>query len=283
MFTNLTTSAKALLFFGIAFGLTLTVSLLYPLLGQITPFIHMFTPTLSVLIMLLVVTRDGYTKTGWATLGLHRAGLRWWLLALFGPLLVMSAVYGLVWSTGVAQARLPDGITLAFLVANFPFGLGMTSALVLGEEIGFRGYLLPRLMHLGTSRALLLSGLLHAIWHFPLMLLTPVYPILGNWFIIGPIFVLTLTAAGVFYGYLQLSSRSVWPATLAHGAVNTFFDLFALVTVTTSPLALSYLAGETGVLTLIATAVAAGWLLYRLGQGRRTAQQQIAPRVKANT
>jgi MFS-type transporter involved in bile tolerance (Atg22 family) len=95
--------------------------------------------------------------------------------------------------------------------------------------------------------------------------------------------VLTLTAAGVFYGYLQLSSRSVWPATLAHGAVNTFFDLFALVTVTTSPLALSYLAGETGVLTLIATAVAAGWLLYRLGQGRRTAQQQIAPRVKANT
>jgi uncharacterized protein len=282
VFTNLTDSAKAFLFFAIAFGLTLTVSLLYPLLGQITPFIHMFTPTLSVLIMLLVVTRDGYTKTGWAPLGLHRAGLRWWLLALLGPLVVISAVYGLVWSTGVAQARLPDGITLAFLVANVPFGLGMTSALVLGEEIGFRGYLLPRLMHLGTSRALLLSGLLHALWHFPLMLLTPVYPILGNWFIIGPIFVLTLMAAGVFYGYLQLSSRSVWPATLAHGAINTFFDLFALVTVTTSPLALSYLAGETGVLTLIATAVAAGWLLYRLGQGRRTAQQ-IAPRVKANT
>jgi uncharacterized protein len=282
VFTNLTDSAKAFLFFAIAFGLTLTVSLLYPLLGQITPFIHMFTPTLSVLIMLLVVTRDGYTKTGWAPLGLHRAGLRWWLLALLGPLVVISAVYGLVWSTGVAQARLPVGITLAFLVANVPFGLGMTSALVLGEEIGFRGYLLPRLMHLGTSRALLLSGLLHALWHFPLMLLTPVYPILGNWFIIGPIFVLTLMAAGVFYGYLQLSSRSVWPATLAHGAINTFFDLFALVTVTTSPLALSYLAGETGVLTLIATAVAAGWLLYRLGQGRRTAQQ-IAPRVKANT
>ena len=59
MFTNLTDSAKALLFFGIAFGLTLTASLLYPILGGNTPFIHTITPTLSVLIMMLVVTRDG--------------------------------------------------------------------------------------------------------------------------------------------------------------------------------------------------------------------------------
>ncbi len=75
----------------------MTVSLLAPLLGEMTVYIHMFTPTLSVLIMMLVVTREGYTKTGWATLGLHRAGLRWWLLALAGLLAVMSAVYGLVW------------------------------------------------------------------------------------------------------------------------------------------------------------------------------------------
>lgn len=72
MFTHLTNSAKAFLFFCIAFGLTLTVSLLYPLLGPVTPLIHMYTPTLSVLIMMLVVTRDGYSRTGWATLGLHR-------------------------------------------------------------------------------------------------------------------------------------------------------------------------------------------------------------------
>ena len=67
MFTHLSNTAKAFLFFGIAFGLTLTASLLYPLLGEVTPFIHTYTPTLSVLIMMLVVTRDGYSKTGWAT------------------------------------------------------------------------------------------------------------------------------------------------------------------------------------------------------------------------
>jgi uncharacterized protein len=135
------------------------------------------------------------------------------------------------------------------------------------------------LMHLGTTRALLLSGLLHAIWHFPLMLLTPVYPILGNWLIIGPIILLTLTTAGVFYGYLQLTSRSVWPATLAHGVINTSFDWFALFTVTASPLALEYLAGETGVLTLVATALSAGVILYRLRQRRGILAVQLPSAV----
>jgi uncharacterized protein len=275
MFTNLTNSAKAFLFFMIAFGLTVTVSLLYPILGEITPLIHMYTPTLAVLIMMLVVTRDGYSKAGWASLGLHRLGLRWWLLALIGPAVVMSAIYGLVWSIGVGQFVLPDGFTLTLLATNVAIGIGISSALGLGEEIGFRGYLLPRLTQLGTTKALLLSGLMHAIWHFPLMLLTPVYPILGNWLIVGPIILLTLTTAGVFYGYLQLTSKSVWPSTLAHGVINTAFDFFPLFTVTAAPLALEYLAGETGLLTLAATALSAGVILYRLRQRRSSLAVQL--------
>ena len=275
MFTNLTNTTKAFLFFAIAFGLTVTVSLLAPLLGESTVFIHMFTPTLAAVIMMLVVTRDGYSKAGWASLGLHRAGLRWWLLALLGPLAVMSAVYGIVWNTGVAQAVFPDSSRLPEMASNVAIGLGISCAVALGEEIGFRGYLLPRLTQLGTSQALLLSGLMHAIWHFPLMLLTPVYPILGSWLIVGPIILLTLTTAGVFYGYLQLTSKSVWPSTLAHGTINLSFGLFAELTVTTSPLALEYLAGETGVLTLVATALSAAVLLYSLRKRRSSLAVQL--------
>ena len=92
------------------------------------------------------------------------------MLALIGPLVVISMVYGLIWSTGVAHAVVPDGLfTPAALASMLGSGLGLSCALAIGEEIGFRGYLLPRLMQLGTTRALLLSGLLHAIWHFPLM------------------------------------------------------------------------------------------------------------------
>jgi membrane protease YdiL (CAAX protease family) len=187
MFTNLTNSAKALLFYVIAFGLTVTAALLSPFLGQLTMLIHMYSPTMATLLMLLVVTRDGYSKTGWATLGLHRAGLRFWALALLGPLVVWGAVYGLVWSTSVADAVTPAGFMIAVFALDVVTGLGISSAFALGEEIGFRGYLLPRLMHLGTARALLLSGMLHGLWHFPLLLLTPIYPIQGSWFIIGPI------------------------------------------------------------------------------------------------
>jgi uncharacterized protein len=275
VFTNLTSSAKACLFFVITFGLTMLVSLLYPILGEMTVFIHMYTPTLATLIMMLVVTRDGYSKAGWANLGLHRAGLRWWLLALLGPLVLFSAVYGIVWNTSVAQAMFPNGSRLGEMASNVAIGLGISSALALGEEIGFRGYLLPRLAQLGTTKALLLSGLMHAIWHFPLMLLTPVYPILGSWLIVGPIILLTLTSAGVFYGYLQLTSKSVWPATLAHGTINLSFELFAELTVSTSPLALEYLAGETGVLTLVATTLSAAVLLYRLRQRRSSLAVQL--------
>src|SRR4051794_23134777 len=68
MFTHLTDSAKAFVFYGTAFGLTLTVSLLAPFIGDATPAVHMLTPFLAVLLMLLVVTRDGYSRTGWGSL-----------------------------------------------------------------------------------------------------------------------------------------------------------------------------------------------------------------------
>ena len=279
MFTHLTNSTKAFLFFGIAFGLTLTASLLYPLLGATTPFIHTYTPTLSVLIMMLVVTRDGYSKTGWATLGLHRlGGLRYWVLALVGPLVLMGVLYGLAWSSPVGQFVVPDDFTWPLLATNLSIGLVIAFALVLGEEIGFRGYALPHLMHLGPTRALLLSGLMFAIWHFPLMLLTPVYPVLGSWLIIGPILLLTLTFAGVIYGYLRLGSKSIWPPTLAHAVINTSFEWLALFTATASPLALELLVGETGLLTLAATGLIAGFILYRLRQRPGTLDEQFASR-----
>jgi membrane protease YdiL (CAAX protease family) len=42
----------------------------------------------------------------------------------------------------------------------------------LAEEIGFRGYLLPKLLPLGRRRALLVSGLVFATWHTPLITTT---------------------------------------------------------------------------------------------------------------
>jgi membrane protease YdiL (CAAX protease family) len=279
MLTHLTDSAKAFLFYGMVFGLTLGVALLAPLLGGATPIVHMLTPFLAVLLMLLVVTRDGYSRTGWGSLGVQRLGLRSWPFALLTPLLVLSVAFGLVWRTGVAQMVAPPGASLTRIVVGSSVGILVSAPVTLSEELGFRGYVLPRLMHLGTTRALLLSGLLHSIWHLPLRLLTPYYHNDGNRLIVVSLFLLTLTVSGVFFGYLRLTSGSIWPSTLAHGAFNDFWSSFSQFTVASSPLALEYLAGESGVLTLVGTALVAAWLVSRLRQRRGTMALQLSSGV----
>jgi membrane protease YdiL (CAAX protease family) len=79
------------------------------------------------------------------------------------------------------------------------------------------------------------------------------------------LFLLTLTAAGVFYGYLRLTTNSVWPAALAHGAFNMFWTTFSAITIAVgSADVLEYWAGESGVITLVEVALVAAWLIYRL-------------------
>ena len=100
MFTTLTDSTKAVVFYALAFGITLGISLLspllLPLLGGWFMLLHMYSPTIALVLMLLVVTRDGYARAAWSELGIHRAGLRSWPLALLGPLAIFAAVYAVV-------------------------------------------------------------------------------------------------------------------------------------------------------------------------------------------
>jgi membrane protease YdiL (CAAX protease family) len=129
-------------------------------------------------------------------------------------------------------------------------GLVITTLLALLEEVGWRGYMLPRMTGLGVGTAMLATGFLHGVWHLPLMLLTNVYHA-GDMRIVAPLFVVTLTLAGVFYGFLRLWTGSVWPVAVAHAAVNTAWVAVGAVSVPHSPLAGEYVGGESG-LTVIA-------------------------------
>jgi uncharacterized protein len=275
MYRTLSDPVKAIVFYAMAFTLELVAAVaLAPVIGELALLVGMFTPTIAALVMLLLVTREGYTRAGWASLGLHRAGLRAWGLALLLPLLVLGGAYGVLWASGVASAALPAGLSSAALIqlalkTLFMIAIGVFLNGTLGEELGWRGYLLPKLLFLGPRRALLLSGLLHGIWHLPMILLTPYYHIEANPLIFLPLFLASLTLAGVFYGWLRLTTGSVWPAAIAHRAINLFWAGFAAITITTSPLLVDYLAGEAGLLTLIGIAIVAAVLLVRLGASSR--------------
>jgi membrane protease YdiL (CAAX protease family) len=112
-----------------------------------------------------------------------------------------------------------------------------------------------------------------------MLLLTPYYHSAGNPLIVVPLFLATLTLTGVIYGELRLMTGSVWPAALAHGAGNSFWSMLSGLTVTTSPLVLEYLAGESGVLPLLGLVVVAGWVLYCLGQPIRSMRAKAAQTV----
>lgn len=94
--------------------------------------------------------------------------------------------------------------------------------LALGEEFGWRAYLLPKLMPLGPRKAAVLVGVIWGVWHWPAILMGFNYG-LAYWGapVTGPLmFVLVLVFQSAFYSWVTLRSGSVWPAALAHGVHN---------------------------------------------------------------
>jgi membrane protease YdiL (CAAX protease family) len=225
--------------------------------------LYMMVPAATVLLMLLVVTRDGYIRAGWASLGLHRLGLRSWGVAIIAPVVVSLVGTAIVWATPLASFVAPSD-SLSTVVGFVQLVL-FTLTLSLGEELGWRGYLLPRLLPLGRTPALLVTGLVWAAWHLPLIYLTPLYHADGNRWIVVPLFVVTIVAGSFVFGYLRLWTDSVWPAALAHSAHNGAWGTLAAFSVTTSPVVVDeYLVGDNGILILIGTAMVAWWLGRRL-------------------
>jgi membrane protease YdiL (CAAX protease family) len=240
-----------------------------PVIGEFSTLIVMLTPLLSVLVMKLFVTREGFSREGWADLGFNRAGFKVWPIAIGLPFLVLLVAYGAVWAAGIAHVAIPADLTQPLIIAVMNTIVGLL--LCVGEEAGWRGFLLPRLLPLGRRPALLLSGLMQAVWHLPFIVFTTTYHGEGNLWLIVPLFLATMTVAGILFGYLRLTSNSTWPAVIAHAVFNTYWTLFATITVTTSPLAFEYLAGESGLITLVAVAISAVMLIRRLERSPRAA------------
>lgn len=91
-----------------------------------------------------------------------------------------------------------------------------------GEEFGWRGYLLPKLLPLGGRKASLLTGVIWGVWHWPLILMGYNYgssyfgaPFLGPlamaWFCV---------VTSIVFGWMSIKADSVWPAVIGHGALN---------------------------------------------------------------
>jgi len=184
------------------------------------------------------ITREGFSNM------LLRPNLRrgWplYLAAMFLPvfaILVGGAIYYLLFPSRfdpfMTFARSQAGMIARssatnpwlFIIVQTAYAVGVSLRglpLAFGEEFGWRAYLQPRLMSLGPRKAVLLVGVIWAVWHWPSIFLGYNYG-LAYWGapVVGPLlWVWVLLPSSVFLGWLTLRSGSVWPAAIAHGVNN---------------------------------------------------------------
>ena len=102
------------------------------------------------------------------------------------------------------------------------------------------------------------------------MLLTTTYQSAGSRWIVVPTVMVTLSLAGVWYGWLRFWSGSIWSVSLSHSAFNNVVETVGGAAVATSPVTMAYVTTETGLVTMgIMVLVAAYLLIFRAGDFAR--------------
>lgn len=235
--------------------------------------IGMWVPGVSAILVKLGFERS---LTG---LGFGRSGGHWLLVALLLPLGYALPVYAITWASGiggVAPARW--GAAVPYLPAPsspvLALGLLLTVGLLdkfsraLGEEIGWRGFLVPEFLKVTSfAKAGFITGAIWTSWHLP--------AILFEGYNSGGIplayqiacFAVMVTFSGVFFAWLRVESDSVWPPALLHAAHNLIIQsIFDQATVN-GPTTL-YVTGEFGIGLALTCAVTALIVLARQRNSR---------------
>ncbi len=201
------------------------------------------------------------------------------IAALFGwvrlDLVEFSGFSAVLESAGALDLPIPIGVLVLSQLLSLPLGALLNLLPALGEELGWRGWLLPALRPLGTWPALLISGAIWGLWHSPVILLGYNF---GRTDLTG---VLIMTAActvwGVFFGWMRLRSGSVWPAALGHGSLNASAGAVILLAHADQTFDMA-LAGPLGAAGMIVAAIAAA-IIVATGQLKK--QPELAPKRAA--
>jgi membrane protease YdiL (CAAX protease family) len=184
------------------------------------------------------LTPIGYALTAYAPV---------WLVPAFGGLAPPFRHTPDAWSVVLTSGAL--ALTLGVL-QGLPFAAG--------EEFGWQGFLLPNLTKLFDSRrALILTGAVWALWHYPLILAGPFHGFGPLWYQLICFTLLSINLA-VIFGFFRLRSGSTWPSVLAAATSGVFIQTVLDPITGTTPLS-PWLSGEFGVFLVVTTGVVAWW------------------------
>lgn len=197
--------------------------------------------------------------------GFRKCKLRYVLLGCLLPLIYLLVPYMIYWRI-YPEIFAYHGVSLVVILKDIlpvlVIGTLISMLSALGEEIGWRGFMVPALVErLGLNKTLLISGLFWCCWHLPLLIGGDYMPGTPLWFQI-PAFVLCIFPVGVMIGLLTLQSGSVWPAAFLHAAHNNYDQaVFAVITAGVNKM---YFVSETGVLTILCVWALAAMMYIRV-------------------
>jgi len=239
----------------------------------------MFTPAIAAFIVRRFITREGF-----ATAGLRRGPWHPYLFVWIGVPLLVAGIYALTILIGLGRfdstlstltlrmqeaahgrplPHLPPPLVLAAAIfaQSLTLGVLVTSVFTFGEEFGWSGYLLVRLLPLGRWRAALIYGAIWGLWHAPIIAGGFNYP---GYPLAGPVMMCALTIAfALTQTALRLRFGSVLLTSFFHASINNQgLGILPMFVIGVSPI----LGGVTGLVGVVAFGTLGTWLLARTSE-----------------
>lgn len=113
------------------------------------------------------------------------------------------------------------------LISSLFAGITINAVTGFGEELGWRGFLLRELGHMGFWRSSAIIGFIWGLWHAPIILQRhnyPQHPVEGVFMMI-----ISCLLLSPIFSYIRLRSKSVIAAAIIHGSLNATAGLAIIV------------------------------------------------------
>lgn len=195
----------------------------------------MWCPGIAALITQFIYKRK-LSELGWGW-----GKTRFQIMSYAIPFLYTLVAYLLVWTIGLGGfynkdfvadiakgfgwESLPSGVViLLYLLLAGIFGFIRGCAFALGEEIGWRGFLVPQLAKITSfTNTAFISGLIWGIWHYPILFFADYNSGTPAWYGLTCFTVLIVSTSFIF-AWLRLKSGSLWTAVFLHASHNLFIQ-----------------------------------------------------------
>ena len=179
------------------------------------------------------------------------------LLGVVIPFIYLFIPYRIYWTMhpeNFSYSGVAFSVVLKDLVVYTVVYVLISLVTALGEEIGWRGFMLPAFMQrLGDKGALAAVSIFWCLWHFPLLIFGDYMEGTPLWYQLIA-FTLCIFPVGIIAGILTIQSKSVWPAAFLHAAHNAYDQaVFGVITKGDDRM---FFVSETGVFT-----IACAWII----------------------